>query len=324
MGCTLTSIPTWTEDVLPSDFELTDSSIRSKIALAIMSYAAGDALGVQYEFIREKPKISALRIESKEGWPLGGVSDDTLLSLLTLSCLVETDSRKAGELFLEKTKAAIPKLRGLGPTTRAALGLPISENEKLQVGNTNGAMMRTALCGLAFKSKNSKKRDDWILSSASTTHQNANAKFCAVFMAALISYFASEDSPGIYHNLDIFQAIAKIRDENSEKPSELNSALLNVQKWTPPAEGISLDPIHTLLAVIWVVTGAGNFKDVYIRACELGGDTDTVAALSAALFAVSKGHIDDFLAMEWLSDIRWAEIGSLKDYINLVDRNRDT
>ena len=313
------SIPTWTHKVLLNNFDVQKNSLENKIALAIMAYAAGDALGVQYEFIKEKPVITRLSIQEKEGWPFGGVSDDTLLSLITMSSLEEENPDLAANLFLERLKTAVPKLRGLGPTTREALGLKVSDHEVKQVGNTNGAMMRTALCGMAFKPSDAERRSKWILKSASMTHQNPNATFSAVLLSGIVSEltdnFASRE-------IDVYEIAIKVLNELDSRPERLDSELKNFGKWSPPANGISLDPIETLLAVIWVVKGAKSFENLYIRACQLGGDTDTVAALSSAVYALKAGEMEQFLAMQWLSDIKWDEVGNLENMIYLVAKNR--
>lgn len=315
----MTLIPNWTQKVLPINQIENQSLINRKISLALLAYAAGDALGVQYEFIKEKPKVSTLSIQPKDGWPFGGVSDDTLLSLITISCLEEKNPEVAAKLFLERLRLSIPKLRGLGPTTRSALGLPVSEAEVGQVGNTNGAMMRTALCGIAFLPSESSIRNEWIMHSASSTHMNQNAVYSALLLSGIFSNLAVEN---LSTDIDIYDVAKQTFIGLKSIPEELKSAIINLDKWSPPDTGITLDPIETLLAVLWVAKGARSFQDVYIRACELGGDTDTVAALSAALYAVKTGDFDEFLEMEWLSDIQWDEVGNLESQIKLITENR--
>jgi ADP-ribosylglycohydrolase len=43
-------------------------------------------------------------------------------------------------------------------------------------------------------------------------------------------------------------------------------------------------------------------------ACSLGGDTDTVAALSGALFAARWPERADFYSIPWLKDVAWHEV----------------
>jgi ADP-ribosyl-[dinitrogen reductase] hydrolase len=53
--------------------------------------------------------------------------------------------------------------------------------------------------------------------------------------------------------------------------------------WEPPANGISLDPYDTVAAALWCATRATSLRDGLVSAVQLGGDTDTVAALVGGL-----------------------------------------
>ena len=241
-----------------------------KAAVPLLAYAAGDAFGVYYEFLQKTPNEIPQILLPKDGWPFGGVSDDTLLSILTIKSLSKQTPTEAAGFFLEQLRQAIPRLRGLGPTTRTALGLEVKDGERGVIGETNGAIMRTALCGLYIR----ENRDEWIKALVEVTHKSPKAVECAQIAAGL---FAGEDFP-------------------------------NYSDWSPPTTGISLDPLETLRAVVWVVKRANNCADAYSLACSLGGDTDTVAALAGALFAARWPEKSDFYSISWLDDVKWDEI----------------
>ena len=239
-------------------------------SVPLLAYAAGDAFGVYYEFLDQTPKEIPQVLMPKDGWPFGGVSDDTLLSILTIKSLVKKTPDEAATFFLDNLREAIPKLRGLGPTTRTALGLEVRDGERGVIGETNGAIMRTALCGLFIKHN----RDEWIKTLVQVTHKSAKAVECAQIAAGL---FAGEEFP-------------------------------NYPDWNPPTGGISLDPLETLQAVVWVVKRSSNCADAFALACSLGGDTDTVAALAGALFAARWPDKCDFYSIPWLNEVKWDEI----------------
>lgn len=241
-----------------------------KAATPLLAYAAGDAFGVYYEFLDQNPKEIPQVLLPKEGWPFGGVSDDTLLSILTIKSLSKETPDEAAAYFLAELRAAIPRLRGLGPTTRTALGLNVRDGERGVIGETNGAIMRTALCGLFIKHN----RDEWIKALVEVTHKSAKAVEYAQIAAGL---FAGEEFP-------------------------------DYPDWNPPAGGISLDPLETLQAVVWVVKRSSNCADAFALACSLGGDTDTVAALAGALFAARWPEKCEFYSIPWLNEVKWDEI----------------
>ena len=254
-----------------------------KVAVPLLAYAAGDAFGVYYEFLDETPKEIPQVLLSKDGWPFGGVSDDTLLSILTIKSLSQRTPTDAAALFLEELRASIPRLRGLGPTTRTALGLEVKVGERGVIGETNGAIMRTALCGLYIKNN----RNEWIKALVEVTHNSPKAIECAQIAAGL---FAGEDFP-------------------------------DYSDWTPPIGGISLDPLETLQAVVWVVKRANNCAEAFALACSLGGDTDTVAALAGALFVTRWPERSDFYSIPWLNDVQWSEIESdLRECTEILER----
>lgn len=240
-------------------------------ATPLLAYAAGDAFGVFYEFLENQVQNVPQELRSKDGWPFGGVSDDTLLSVLTIKALKKHSPAEAAEEFLTELRIAVPRLRGLGPTTRTALGLDVKPEERGVIGETNGAIMRTALCGLYLN----ENRDEWIKALVEVTHKSPKAVQCAQIAASL---FAGEEFP-------------------------------DYSGWTPPVNGISLDPLETLQAVVWVVTRVDNCAEAFALACSLGGDTDTVAALSGALFTARWPERADFYSIPWLKDVAWDEVG---------------
>ena len=228
----------------------------------IIAYAAGDAFGAYYEFLDAVVEVGH-ELRAKSGWPYGGVSDDTLLSLLTISAMESADP---GLQYLELLRANLDKLRGLGPTTRSALGLAVKAGERGEVGNTNGAIMRAALCGLGNFSRDS------LTSVIKSTHQHPDAIYYALKMADL---FGGAPIPSA----------------------------------TKPDVAVGLDPAETFQAVVYVVSNSKSVNDAYEKACALGGDTDTVAALSGALYLARFGD-EDFLNIHWLQDVDWSEVAS--------------
>jgi ADP-ribosyl-[dinitrogen reductase] hydrolase len=256
-----------------------------QVAVPLLAYAAGDAFGVFYEFLDVPVQNVPQELRSKDGWPFGGVSDDTLLSVITINSLQKASPAAAAEEFLIQLRIAVPRLRGLGPTTRTALGLEVKPGERGVIGETNGAIMRTALCGLYLN----ENRDEWIKALVEVTHKSPKAIESAQIAAGL---FAGEEFP-------------------------------DYSDWTPPATGISLDPLETLQAVVWVVTRVSNCAEAFALACSLGGDTDTVAALSGALFAARWPEKADFYSIPWIEDVAWDEVEA--DLMNcaemLVKRN---
>jgi ADP-ribosylglycohydrolase len=238
----------------------------------LMAYAAGDAFGAFYEFNESISEIDA-ELKAKPDWLLGSVSDDTLLTLITIFSI---QSDHPGSKYLELLRTNIPNLRGLGPTTRTALGLPVKQNERGEIGNTNGGMMRSALLGLAQPS------DQVLIDLVSVTHKHPDA-------------------------IDFALAMAKLFGGSK------------VPEFSRPETPIGLHPREAFTATCYVVNQANSTLDAYMRACQLGGDTDTVAALSGALYLLNNPD-DDFYGIKWLPLVNWSEIASDIDKAVLILR----
>jgi ADP-ribosylglycohydrolase len=290
-------------------------ALHRSISTAIRAYAAGDAFGVHYEFKEIKGVTSELL--TLEGWPFGGVSDDTSLSLLTLATLNQKSTAKSSENFLHTLKEAAPTLRGLGPTTRHALGMSVKETEVHLIGKSNGAMMRTALSGLAFTVEDSDQRREFVDSLARATHSSDEAILAAQIAAALMSH-AIDDTSTI-NTSEIIESELK----NFTLSKECSEKFSGRGKWSPPSTGISLDPIETLFAFTLVADRNQKVLDAYVDACSLGGDTDTVSALAGALVAARNPETSEFESIPWLDQIGWDEISEIGEIIDLVYEKRN-
>jgi ADP-ribosylglycohydrolase len=276
-----------------SDFTVAD------IESVLRGYAAGDAFGVAYEFVDYQGEVDPNILRAKDGWPYGGVSDDTLLTILTINSIIPESPQSSQEKFLTSLHRAIPQLRGLGPTTRSALGLPIKEHEKSQVGISNGALMRTALLGLAFQESEAEERRHFVRLLAQATHKSSTAVGCAIICSAL---FADARAYGSLHSP--FEVASRELESIEEE--------IDLSDWLEPiCTGISNESTETLNAVLWALKSSTSARDTLMVSCELGGDTDTVAALTTSLLIARMRGAADFNNIPWLDEIDWSEIAGL-------------
>ena len=279
-----------------------DLQLWASINAAVLAYAAGDAFGVAYEFLPEPVPVDVTAIGARAGWPYGGVSDDTLLTLLTIATATVDDPAGSAEAFLADLRRSVSRLRGLGPTTRSALGLPVAPHEAALVGGTNGAMMRTALLGLAFDPDDDDRRRSLVRAMAEATHPDPTSSACAVVASRLFAVAASGLAAA-----DI-GPVMRAEADAVRVPGTAIDALRRLDEWSPDASGVSLRPVDTLLAVATVAAEAQTCLEAYRLACEMGGDTDTVSALAAALVAARSPQTCGLVAITWIDDVNWAEI----------------
>lgn len=303
---------------------LAQAEPKGIIGRALFAFAAGDAFGVGYEFLGERYEVNREEIVPRrespffpsEPWPLGGVSDDTLLTQLTIKAL---NSGKSGEAlkdeFLRLLKIAVPELRGLGPTTRMALGLPLREGE-LTNGRSNGAMMRCAFVGTAFPPASSSTRREVLFHLASATHPNEAAQYSALMLSAVFSELYENPSVDLVEVLR--QEDHQIRQDGFTVE---DTWIHHVLDYTPLETGTSLDPLDTLGAVLHVALSADSLAEHFYIACELGGDTDTVAALAGAIGAM-RFESESLIAIPWFSQVNWSEVPHLQEYAGMLEARR--
>jgi sugar/nucleoside kinase (ribokinase family)/ADP-ribosylglycohydrolase len=283
-----------------------DEQVQVSIATALFVYAAGDAFGVQYEF-KEGNTVES-RLSEIPDWPLGGVSDDTLLTLLSIQSLASSSPVLAQQRFIELLKENLPVLRGLGPTTRASVGLPVKESEVHFIGNSNGAMMRTALLGMAFAMDDDLNRRHWVTEIARATHSHERAVATSLIASKLFAVLLENSSADI---LAVAGAEAEAIGYRDYFSIDFD-----------PLLQVSLDPLHTLKTVIAIAHSSLTVEEAYLAACRQGGDTDTVSALSGALVSLRFPTSHDFYSIPWINQVMWSEISSSNIALEIIYRKR--
>jgi ADP-ribosyl-[dinitrogen reductase] hydrolase len=100
-----------------------DPPTPQHLRAGILAYAAGDALGVPWEGkTPSQVRWEALEALPPRGdWPQGATSDDTEQLLLVAAYLVAANGQVDERAFLGRLARALPRMRGAGPTTQAAV-----------------------------------------------------------------------------------------------------------------------------------------------------------------------------------------------------------
>ena len=263
--------------------------LAGRIDGALTAYACGDALGVPWE---SPPGANAgatagqiEQLPAREGWPRGATSDDTALTLLVAHHLADRDGDGDPAAFLADLAEQEPAIRGLGPTTTAAI-------ERFRRGDeaadspgraTNGAAMRALPIGWVLPHDQAERRRQVTIAMSRATHADPAALVAACVIAACASWALENASPSML----LEAAAEEAREAAQAVTTEARLAEMLTQvsagTWEPPANGISLDPYETVAAALWCATRATSLRSGLVSAVQLGGDTDTVAALVGGL-----------------------------------------
>ncbi len=263
--------------------------LGERIEGALTAYACGDALGVPWESrpgAGSHPTPSQIeQLPAHAVWPRGATSDDTALTLLAARHLADRDGDGDPAAFLADLAGQEPAIRGLGPTTTAAIERFRRGGETAAASGraTNGAAMRALPIGWVLPHNQAERRRQLTIAMSRATHADPAALVAACVIAACASWALENASPSMLLEAAIEEAREAAQVVTTEARLAEMLAQVSAGTWQPPANGISLDPYETVTAVLWCATRAASLRSGLVSAVQLGGDTDTVAALVGGL-----------------------------------------
>lgn len=294
---------------------------KGKIKSSIWGFIVGDALGVPYEFYtRQKMKLNPAKTMTGGGsWgqPVGTWSDDTSLVLATLDSLsVRYDLTLLGSNFCQwyylneytphgvvfdcgiQTKAGIKRINSFIKLNQRVSPLPPETDDKK---NGNGSLMRILPFAFYRIDNSIEKRFQIISDVSSLTHSHIRSVIsCFIFTELIAELLTSEDK---------FTATQKMQTkvlsflDNRIPPTELVfferilKSDISILKEKEIKSGTYV--LETLEAVIWCFLRGQNFRETLLSAVNLGGDTDTIAALVGGLGGMLYG--EKGIPDEWIN-----------------------
>jgi ADP-ribosyl-[dinitrogen reductase] hydrolase len=286
---------------------------------AVWGFVVGDALGVPYEFstrnmMKENPAQNMVGYGTYNQ-PPGTWSDDTSMMLCVLENLIsDGDIKSLANLFVQwyKYDYLTPhgELFDIGITTAEALQkVSLGVKPWLSGGNGamssgNGSLMRSL--PYAFV-EDINKSIFQMTKESKITHRNSICSYCCMFYVKM--------SRMLLDGKDKFEAVKyaggylrhgwRITDEEDDYEEErllfkrlFNPEFSNTKEEEILSTGYALS---TLEAAVWCLLNTNNYKDAVLKAINLGGDTDTIAALTGGLAGICYGY--DSIPQEWLDQI---------------------
>ena len=252
-----------------------------------MGLAIGDALGTTLEFAPRNDQNTHKELIGGGPFdmPPGGWTDDTSMALCLADSLIAKPDFDAEDLmnrFVNWWQHGYNSHSGvcfdIGMTTQAALtkyldtGNPYAGNRDPKSAG-NGSIMRLAPVVLAFHSNKARLVEVARLQSR-TTHA---AEECEDYCARLAS--------------DLHDIVF-----SNERPhSDLTKSIVRTSGYVK----------DTYDAAIWSVASTDNFKDALITSVNLGGDADTIGAVTGQLAGAKYGYSQ--IPKVWLDTLVWRE-----------------
>jgi ADP-ribosylglycohydrolase len=274
------------------------------VRAAILAYAGGDALGVPWEGkTPDEVDWEALEdLPARGDWPRGSTSDDTDQLLLVARYLAETSGRVDERQFLTRLASALPRMRGVGPTTRAAVRRFIQTGElRAREGSSIGAAMRALPFGWTTPVAARAQRRELTVRLSRTTHGAPDAIISACVVAEMAAWAIEQ------HPVDAVVAAGLDEAERMTGWYGLHSGIMQPLRqgasgtWGPYRAGMVLDAVATVASVMLVMREPGELAGAMKRAVSLGGDTDTAAAIVGGILGSQVGEVES--EIPWLSSV---------------------
>ncbi|WP_431040632.1 ADP-ribosylglycohydrolase family protein [Streptomyces sp. P1-3] len=297
---------------------------------AVVGSAVGDALGAPFEFglagtfsARFPGSVRSGEMCGGGGWERGEATDDTQMAVHVGESLLEHGGLDLPDVFarFQRWAAAGPKDIGLQTEDVLTNGAPwnLAAAAHFQVNPHaagNGALMRATTSAVYFASQGRQATMDAARRIAALTHGDP----------------AAWEGTAIYHELlrvaldgadplaALPDTLAQVRPDHRERYATVLAA-----HWDPDQATEFNGAVWPCLAsAVWALRSTTSYEDAVRAAIDLGGDTDTVAAVTGGLAGAVHGY--DAVPTRWTEPLHVPLPGSgdrvlrLPDLIDLARR----
>lgn len=294
--------------------------MKNTITSGLLGVAIGDALGVPVEFkkreyLKQNPVVDMLEFMC---WnqPRGTFSDDSSLAFCTAESLcrgfdIEDMAQTFVKWMQEGYWGAHHKVFDIGGTTKHSL-LRVVKGESAAFSgnffdedNGNGSLMR--ILPLVFYLQ--KEKDIEIIykkvkAVSSITHAHFRSGFaCFIYVVFCLEILKDKDKFEAYK--DMQNTLSKFLEDKSFNPIEIqlfDKVLKNdISKYQESEIQSSGYVLHSLEAGFWCFLNSDSYEETVLRAVNLGGDTDTTAAIAGGLAGIYYG-VDD-IPQKWIENL---------------------
>lgn len=297
---------------------------------SLYGFIVGDAMGVPIEF-EDREKLINKPVTSMLGYgshnvEAGVYSDDTSMTLATMDSIIKQNgiinyndiADKFCNWVNNNEYTATNKIFDIGMTTKYALikyfnnkidatmcgGTNINENG-------NGSLMRMLPIALYCFYKNIKDDNEiftLVKNLSSITHaHDISVLGCYIYVRYVISLLETKNKISSYNfikKLDYSMFIEEVKLKYSRilfsDISTLNINDINSSGYV----------VDTLEAVFWIILNCSSYNESIIGAINLGGDTDTIGAITGSIAGILYGY--DNISKRWISKLK------NKDYIDEI------
>lgn len=288
---------------------------------SLIGFSIGDAIGVPIEF-EDREKLMSSPVTKMQEYgsydvPKGVWSDDTSMTLATMDSIIECNGINYNDIadkfcnWINKAEyTATNEVFDIGITTKYALmrywdnksdatkcgGAGINENG-------NGSLMRMLPIALYchYKKISEEEMFDIVKNVSSITHAHEiSIMGCYIYVKYLLSILNGNNKIESY---DDIKNIEYKMYFNKETINQYNRILENNIK------DLNIDDIEstgyvvsTLESVLWIILNCNSYSQSIIGAINLGGDTDTIGAITGSIAGIIYGF--DSISDNWIKDMK--------------------
>lgn len=307
-----------------------------KVRGGVIGHAVGDALGVPVEFVARK-ELAQQPVDSMEGYgthnmPPGTWSDDTSMSICLLQSLIDCQRFDYDDIMLNFLKwrldgefTATGKTFDVGGTCSVALmdyqrgKLPMECGGSSVTSNGNGSLMRVLPVALVCYREgvdDPAKRLEITKNVSSLTHaHDISVMGCYIYVNIACSLLEGLTPRQAYERVkqvdySMFSQEAQESYWRVLKAGDIGACTKNVIR----SSGYV---VHSLEAALWCLLNGENYRDTVLKAVNLGGDTDTIGAITGSLAGIYYGFED--IPAQWVGELRRS-----KNLLRLCDAFSET
>ncbi|BBD58191.1 putative ribosylglycoyhdrolase [Nostoc sp. HK-01] len=296
----------------------------------LMGLCVGDALGVPVEFTSraERMKFPVTKMLGYGTWhqPPGTWSDDSSLTF----CLAENLCRgySLDDIALSfwrwyKQAYWTPRgeIFGIGQSTHAAImrinqGVPpLEAGGTSEMSNGNGSLMRILPMAYCYETLDFPELISRVHQVSCITHAHVRSQMaCGIYTSIAIELLQGADLPTAYtQGLEKIQPIYSAPQFLEEMP--YFARVFNGDIASLPIEEIKSGGyvIDTLEASLWCLLNSASYAEAVLKAVNLGGHTDTTAAVTGGLAGIYYG-------IEGIPQLWVNQVARKQDIVNLAKR----
>ncbi|MFF8994305.1 ADP-ribosylglycohydrolase family protein [Streptomyces sp. NPDC014983] len=260
---------------------------------AVVGSAVGDALGAPFEFGPEGAFSRRFPTPGGEmcgggGWEPGEATDDTQMAVLVGESLLERGGLDLADVFRRFRRWAAAEPKDIGLQTEAVLtgGHPWDTAAELHFRSSqraagNGALMRAAPSAVYFARHGRTATLDAARRLAALTHGDPAAGEGTAVLHELVRVALAGDDP----LAAVPKTLTALRPGHRER-----FAVVLAPGWHPDRATEFNGAVWPCLgSAVWALRTTGSYEEAVRAAVDLGGDTDTVAAVTGALAGAVHG-----------------------------------